>query len=269
MPTAYIAVRGGLGNQMFQAAFGVAIAARLGVEVAFLSDYVDVDPYGRRFMLDRFPRLRGRTVPLSAADGVAAYGEQGVEEASLAHLFREQPSAALHGYWQHERFFMGETAAVAAAFAEPEVAPATLVRGGEIAASGAIGVHMRRTEYGHHGLASADYYRDAIAAIRAERGPAPVLCFTDEPNVARFVFQAIPDLTVLEPDTADPLDDFHLLSRCRHFVLANSSFSWWAAWLGAAADAIVYAPSPWCAYDPTQAPAAPGWRVVENAVRGP
>src|SRR6185437_10751039 len=104
MPTAYIAVRGGLGNQMFQAAFAVAIERRLGVDVRLISDLVDIDRYGRQFMLDRFPALRGRTVPFAEAEGVPAYGEEGVAEASLAALFRGQDKAAFHGYWQHERF---------------------------------------------------------------------------------------------------------------------------------------------------------------------
>jgi len=269
MATCYVAVRGGLGNQMFQGAFAVAVEQRLGVETRLIVDLVDIDRYGRKFMLDRFPAFRGRSLPSAAAEGVPAYGEQGVAEASLAELFRVQERVALHGYWQHERFFMGEKVAIAAAFADPEVPEAIRARAADIRAAGTIGLHMRRSEYGHHGLAGADYYRAAVAMIRAERGHAPVLCFTDEPQVARFVFQAVPDLTVVEPDTADPLDDFHLLSQCRHFVLANSSFSWWAAWLGAVADSIVYAPAPWCAYDSSQAPAPASWRIVEGAVRGP
>ena len=83
------------------------------------------------------------------------------------------------------------------------------------------------------------------------------------------MFAAVPDLTVHAPDTDDPLEDFHRLSRCAHHVIANSSFSWWAAWLGQTETSIVYAPAPWFANDPTADPAPPRWRRVEGAVRGP
>ncbi len=260
MPRAFVALAGGLGNQMFQAAFGLAIERRFGVEVRFLADRAAPDMFGRRYLLAPFASIDARVVEPAAAAGVPAYGETGVNAETLSALFCEQPDVALHGYWQHERFFFGEEGAIRSAFAPARGAPGS---------ASAIGVHVRRSEYGHHGLASADYYRSAIGSIRAEAGALPGLVFTDEPHFVRFVFQGVPDLTVVEPMLAAPLDDFRRLSGCRHFVIANSSFSWWAAWLGASADSIVYAPAPWCVFDPALDPIPPRWRRVEGAVRGP
>jgi hypothetical protein len=268
MSAVFIAVRGGLGNQMFQAAFGVAMEKTFGAEVRYLSEYVPMDPYGRRYLLDRFPGLAGKTVPIAAADGVPAYGEAGVSAATLTALFSQQPRVAFHGYWQNEAFFFGQGEAIAEAFRlQPEGPLASLAD--DLRARGAIGVHVRRAEYGHHGLAAADYYRNAIAQIRGEAGPAPVVCFSDEPNFAAFVFRDIADFTVMPTNTDDPLHDFRLLAQCRHFVIANSSYSWWAAWLGAGPASIVYAPRPWCVYDLSQAPIPARWRAVDNAVQGP
>jgi len=268
MSQAFIAVRGGLGNQMFQAAFGIAIEKAFDVEVRYLSDYVAMDPFGRRFLLDNFPGLEGKTVALDAADDAPAYGEQGVDAAVLGELFRQQPRVTFHGYWQNECFFFGQDAAIAAGF-RLQVGPDLALRVGEVRASRAIGIHVRRSEYGHHGLAAADYYRNAIAEIRREAGPAPVACFTDEPNFARFTFRDIPELVVMQPNSERPQDDLYLLSQCRHFVIANSSFSWWAAWLGASSTSIVYAPLPWCVYDPSLQPVPARWRSIEAAVQAP
>jgi hypothetical protein len=264
----FVAVRGGLGNQLFQAAFGVAVEALFGAQVRYLSDYVAMDPYGRQYLLDSFPALKGKTIAIAEADGVPAYGEQGVDEASLGELLRQQPKVVFHAYWQNERYFFGQGAAIAAAL-RLNPSPDLAARGEALRASGAIGMHVRRSEYGHHGLAMADYYRTAVAQIRREAGPAPVVCFSDEPNVCEFVFRDIPDLTVMRSASDSPLDDFYLLGCCRHYAIANSSFSWWAAWLGSGPLSIVYAPLPWCAYDPSQQPVPSRWRAVENAVRNP
>jgi len=52
-------------------------------------------------------------------------------------------------------------------------------------------------------------------------------------------------------------------------VIANSSFSWWAAWLGAGPFSIVYAPLPWCLFEPDLQPVPSRWRAIENAVWTP
>jgi hypothetical protein len=268
MPRVFVGLGGGLGNQMFQAAFGIAVERRFGADVRFLANRAGADPFGRRYLLDSFAFVDVRVVGPEAAGGAPNYGETGVNGETLAALLKEQPCVVMQGYWQNERFFFGEDAAIAAAFRiEPAAA---LARRVEAAGAGrSIGVHVRRSEYGHHGLATADYYRDSIAAVRSEVGPAPVLCFTDEPNFARFVFQSVGDVSVVEPARDDPLNDFFALSRCRHFVIANSSFSWWAAWLGEREGSLVYAPSPWCVFDAALDPAPARWRKVEGAVRGP
>ncbi len=268
MAEVFIACMGGLGNQLFQAAFGIAIERRFGARVRYLSDYFTTDPYGRRYALGGFPALAGKTVPFAEVEGAPAYGEEGVSEAVLDDLFRRESRLIFYGYWQNERYFFEQDDAIADAL-RPDPAPELAARGEALRSSGAIGMHVRRSEYGHHGLAAADYYRTAIAQIRRETGPAPVICFSDEPNFCEFVFRDIADFTVMRSTTAGPLDDFYLLSCCRHFAIANSSFSWWAAWLGARHFSIVYAPLPWCVYDLSLQPAPTRWRTIESAVRAP
>jgi hypothetical protein len=267
MNEVFVVLSDGLGNQMFQAAFGIAIERRFGADVRFLARRGSRDVFGRHYLLDRFPFVEARIVGREAAAGAPGYGEGSIDEETLTELFRQQRRVILQGYWQNERCFLGQQHAITAAF---QVTPARDLAGKAEAlrSKGTIGVHLRRSDYGHHGLATADYYHSAIAAIRSEVGTAPVTCFTDEPNVARFLFRAVPDLEIVWPNTEDPRDEFYMLSQCRHFVIANSSFSWWAAWLGAQPDSIVYAPLPWCLFKPELDPAPPRWRRVDSAVRG-
>jgi hypothetical protein len=264
----FISVFGGLGNQLFQAAFGVAVEARFGVEVRYLADPTATDIFGRGYMLDHFPALAGKIGTVAEAEGLPVYGDQGVDEASLGQALSEGGDLVFTGYWQNERYFFGQDDVIAAAL-RLDPAPEVVAQGNHLRASGLIGMHVRRSEYGHHGLAMAAYYRTAIAQIRRETGPAPVACFSDEPLFCEFVFRDVPDLTVMRSASDDPLRDFYLLSRCRHFAIANSSFSWWSAWIGAEAFSIVYAPLPWCAFDPTLNPVPKRWRAIENAARAP
>lgn len=268
MARVFVNVFGGLGNQLFQAAFGVAVEARFGVQVRYLADPAATDIYGRRYLLNYFPALIGKLSPASEAEGLPIFGDAGVDEGSLGQALAEGRDLVFTGYWQNERYFFGQDEAIAAAL-RLDAVPDLMVQGDGLRAANTIGMHVRRSEYGHHGLAMAAYYRTAIAQIRRETGPAPVVCFSDEPLFCEFVFRDVPDLRVVRSGSDDPLSDFYLLSRCRHFAIANSSFSWWAAWLGAAAFSIVYAPLPWCAFDPALNPVPQRWRAIENAVRAP
>jgi len=127
---------------------------------------------------------------------------------------------------------------------------------------------VRRAEYGQFGLVKSAYYRDAIASIRAEQGARKAVFFTDEPNFCWAVFRGLPDVAIAEGNLDNPLADFYLLSRCAHFVIANSSFSWWAAWLGRGDDSIIHAPSPWTLAGRFN-PAPKDWRLTPDALIHP
>jgi hypothetical protein len=266
MGRVYIVVKGGLGNQLFQAALGVALASRFGAEVRYFTDYFDRDDFRRPFLLNRFSNLPlAMAEPGEAADA-PAFAERGLEPDDVARLIAEFPVLALDGHWQHERFFFGRDDAVRAALSL-EVGDGLAGLGQRLRDEATIGVHVRRSEYGQMGLAKVAYYTAAIEAVRAERGAdLPAVCFTDEPNFCAAVFHGLAGMTVTNGDVADPINDFYLLSRCAHFVIANSSLSWWAAWLGAGEGSIVHAPAPWCLIDPVD-PIRPGWRRVEGAVQ--
>jgi hypothetical protein len=263
----YLVVKGGLGNQLYQAALGLALERRLGLEVRYILDAFENDRYGRSYLLNRFPGLRIRTAPLAEAAGTPMINGDGLDFEGLINRLEGQPAVILDGWWQSTRFFLGEEAAVRAALT---LVPDDRLRalGDELAAAGAIGAHVRRAEYGHFGLVKAAFYRDAIAQIRAERGERRVIFFTDEPNVCRALFWNMPDMAIATGSAANPLADFYLLSRCAHFVIANSTFSWWAAWLGAGAQSIVHAPSPWNIH-PITDPCPPHWRRTPDALISP
>jgi hypothetical protein len=269
---------GGLGNQMFQYAAGRAVADRLGVPLG-----LDTRPLGapdsRPLRLDRFA-IRADVV--DAPDLLGVHGHRSVARQlrvgvlerlrvlitrprpRLRHLTRvihQAPSyssvldqvaddAWLCGYWQSERYFAGIRPALQRDFTLTRVSPETTALLAELARrTYAVAVHVRRGDYAHvastrayHGLLDASYYRTAMARVRARRPDAAFVFFSDEPGWVRDRFSS--DATLVVSANADrPEEDLDLMRRCRSHIIANSSFSWWSAWL-ADSDEVI-APRSW------------------------
>jgi hypothetical protein len=241
----YLVTKGGLGNQLFQAAFGVALKRRFGVEVLY---HYEKDGLGRELLLDHFPALEFQRSTIDASDKVPAIDERDLPPSAVSSVLEKHASVIFNGYWQDEGYFFGEESAIRAAF-QQQTDRGSIALGEQLRAEGAIGIHVRRSEYGQRGLAKVSYYRDAIEAIRREMGERRAICFNDEPVFCGAVFRHMPNFVVVKGGPQTTLRDFYLLSRCAHFVIANSSFSWWAAWLGANEGSIVYAPMPWCVFN--------------------
>jgi len=118
-----------------------------------------------------------------------------------------------------------------------------------------IALHVRRGDYAEpfnaqfHGLTSRDYYETAIKSIESKLGSCNVVLFSDEPDVAAELIGAIHPITriIKAPDDSHPMESILLMSQANAIITANSSFSWWAAWLANLEPALTFAPDPWFA----------------------
>jgi hypothetical protein len=96
------------------------------------------------------------------------------------------------------------------------------------------------------GTASMDYYRRAIAVMQKMYGPdIHFFAFSDDRDYVREQFGFLENMTFLPGQTIHPYDDIHLMSCCSHYIIANSSFAWWGAWLNPRTDKTVIAPRWW------------------------
>lgn len=273
----YVIIQGGLGNQLFQAALGLLVENICARQVKFLTHSYENYTYGFKYELEQnFPSLRGRVVSLESIPSSAVLIKEPLDGfdpkiflGDMVQIIKQNDDVVLDGYWSKEAYWTECEALIRGAL-KPVPSDESLRRNGDLIKSmNCIGIHVRRYEYGHHGVAQMDYYRNALKEIRRIRGDLPAIVFTDEFNVCEFEFRNIPQVEVIRGNFQDPFADFFALSCCKHFILSNSSFSYWAAFIGETRDAIVYMPYPFCTFSNATIldKRAHQWHIVEGAVR--
>lgn len=163
--------------------------------------------------------------------------------------------AYLYGWWQSEKYFKEIEGKVREAFAFPPQALERIRQGNrqvleEITRTESVGVHIRRGDYleaeeVYGGICTPEYYEKAMNLLRRERPGCRFFLFSNEPDWVKENMAA-EDVTVVEGnDESSGFSDLYLMSRCRHNIIANSSFSWWGAWLNENPNKLVVAPAKW------------------------
>lgn len=257
---------GRLGNHLFQIATGLALAHARGVGLRLDASLLpgvrsQADFEALPAMQFRFPRhlasvRAGRWVHRLTGRFPHEWRPGRVlTEASPEYDGRCAAVAAgvtLRGFFQNERYFAPAATEIAGWFdLSPwlECAPATARDAARHPNS--VGVHVRRTDYlrpEHHvfDVCGVVYYRRAIDRMRRWLGDARFIVVSDDPAWCRRHLLA-PDIHVCDtPGGSFPmLTDLAVFSACRHQIIANSSFSWWGAWLNPNPRRIVSAPDRW------------------------
>jgi glycosyl transferase family 11 len=270
-----VRLQGGLGNQLFQYAAGLRLALRhrtaLTLDLRGLAD--SGAETRRRFELDAFAiearragrlprsavgrwvsRARRRIAELRAAP--PPLGLQPMVERGYAFdpaLLDAPDDVYLRGYWQSEKYFTDVEPAVRAHLRiVPPPAPEIEAWARRLSRVEAVAVHVRRGDYvtnamhqRFHGVLPADYYRAAVAEMIRRVPRAELFVFSDDAAWCESSLALPCPFTVMDGAARPGYEDLRLMSRCRHHVIANSTFSWWGAWLARAPGGIVMAPRRW------------------------
>jgi hypothetical protein len=147
----------------------------------------------------------------------------------------------LEGYLQSPRYFSSIEATLRTELSFPIEADA--IRQYRITdASGAVSIHIRRRDYSR--VLSVEYYQRAVDLVRAQISQPAFFVFGDDMVwAAQELSWLEPKILVRTPPPNDDVKDLALMSACRHHILANSTFSWWAAWLGQTNGGLIIAPA--------------------------
>lgn len=261
-----VRIRGGLGNQLFQYAAGRAVAERTGTRLRLDACHCATDPL-RQFELDRF-RIRAKVIhgPAESAEYIGhdniedgwvrgRYGAETVREPHYHYsdvLNHVGPDSFVTGYWHSEKHFAGYERAVRA-----ELTPKRLARSARAVkrrikrTPQSVAVHVRRGDkasnpalLGLFGVCSPEYYSRAAALICERRDNPHFYVFSDDPAWCADNLELPDEMEIVSGETTG-CEDLALISSCDDAIIANSTFSWWGAWLGETPDSIVVAPKKW------------------------
>lgn len=264
---------GGLGNQMFQYAAGRALALRRGVPFAIdsraFADY-STHAFGMQCFNVVLKEAPIHLLPKPPAEGrlqrllrkfiptpLSIYTEKTFtfDEAVI-----DLPGGVyLDGYWQSEKYFSDYADVIRSDFKvrhEPSIANRDWLE--RISQTHSVSLHIRRGDYvtnasaaAVHGTCDLGYYERAVSYLRAITGIDPVLyVFSDDPDWVAANVSLPYQMHLIRDNTASTnYEDLRLMTACRHHIVANSSFSWWGAWLDGRLDSITVAPAHWFASD--------------------
>lgn len=287
---------GGIGNQLFQYAAGLAFARAWGADLVLDLTARDhgTPAHPRRFMLDDFMLA----VPFYQPVGLERLVWKLLTSRNRhLHRFMPVPSSitrldettphcvdprlnsampssivSMYGYWQsaHYPALVEGELRKALTFRHPAQGANAIMLERIKREPSAISLHVRRGDYTllkDNPVLDARYYQVAAAQMAASVRDPIFFIFSDTPDWARQSLELkYPTIFVDSNSEDSAMEDLRLMAACRHHIIANSSFSWWAAWLSNAPDKRVMAPRYWMmrpdTFYPQLFPA--GWELIDN-----
>ena len=232
-------LQGGLGNQMFQIAAASALALRNDDVAIFDLENHHLPLQGRKAF--NYTENIFRSVNFDSSLPVAIiYKEPN-------HHYEELPyreNMMLFGYFQSEKYFADYSEEIKELFSPSEETKQYINdKYGELLSGEVASIHIRRGDYlkfkNIHPTCTKEYYTQAMSELPED---TKYMIFSDDPDWCLENFD-MKHFKVVENEK--DYIDMHLMSMCKNNIIANSSFSWWAAWLNKNNDKIVIAPKVW------------------------
>lgn len=175
----------------------------------------------------------------------------------------------LSGYWQSEKYFVSAAQEVRKRICFQDIDTKEVKnREKQIQKTNAVSVHIRLGDYLqtaelYGNICTGAYYQKAIQYIAGRIDNPVFYVFSDEPERAKDMLTGYQCCFISENRGADSYKDMYLMSRCRHHIIANSTFSWWGAWLDDRPDKIVITPPKWNHLCQSHDICCEGWIMVE------
>lgn len=270
-----VRLKGGLGNQMFQYAFGRKISLMKNIPVKFDISYFENDVvYNRHYELNHFNVIENIASPEEVNQFIYGKFKRGLSgfalkciDKSLPNykrrvvkqtkkvfdplIFKASDNTYFDGYWGNENYFKDIATTIRKEFMLKEkLDDKNLEIKKYIMSVNAVSIHIRRNDYlTEEGAKSTfvvcarEYYENAIQRICAIVDSPHFFIFTQDYDWAEKNFKQNLPITIVKNN--EGYKDLELMKYCKHHIIANSSFSWWGAWLNENQGKIIIAPKIW------------------------
>ncbi len=272
-------LKGGLGNQMFQYALGRALTLKnndvLKLDTEDLYKAKELGNIYRPFDLEAFAIYKDIATPLEStrlrypygifSKTLEVLGRKILRKNTVTFnqkVFTLTGNQYLDGYWQSPLYFNSIRKTLLSDFTlRDSLSESGQALETQIISTNSVSLHVRRGDYTsnprvlrENGVCSVKYYEKAVTEIGKTQNDVTYYVFSDD---ITWVKSNIPlqgnTVVFVEDATLTSPQELYLMSLCKHNIIANSSFSWWAAWLNQHEDKAVIAPTPWfdtITYDP-------------------
>ena len=277
-----VKLKGGLGNQLFQYAVGRHLAeihkTVLKIDISFFETYelhtYSIWPFNIQENFASPEEIAALTVRRKGIPGRVIrrilrkppkLAPTYIREKKLFHfdpdILNLPDGIYLDGSWQSEKYFTDIAGIIRREFVvKSPQAEKDRELADQMASCESVCLHIRRGSYllppynSVHGTCSVDYYFRCVESLTQTIKHPHFFIFSDEPEWAHNNLRISYPTTLVDHNGADKdYEDLRLMSQCKHHIIANSTFSWWGAWLNQHPNKIVLAPKRWFKsddYDP-------------------
>lgn len=257
---------GGLGNQMFQYAFGKMLQKKYGGEL-YLDTYFYLSHKNRSFVLDQYKVVYAGKDNYTIYNKMRRYIQRIPLVSTVFGIHKEkkefQMDSAVYkyrykyytGYWQNLQYFINDREALkkdlvyVGDLTEEQIRFANILESED-----SVAVHVRRSDYKtekyntvYYQLGES-YYRNALQYLRDRNGGKQfkIYFFSDDIEWCKETYKDIDNAEFIDHCISGSQHvDMLLMRKCRYMIMANSTFSWWAAWLSDRKDSVVIMPENW------------------------
>lgn len=239
-----VKLQGGLGNQLFQWAFAKSLQLKYNTDLILDINFLLQNISGitkRNYELYKFPKLKSE--PIIKIQQYY-YGSIINDNSNINNIKYNNTNLLLHGYFQHKKYISLYHDSICQ-FLQPNLKDININSNllEKITNTNSVSVHVRRNDYltsnGFHPVQPIGYYNNAISKIKEYDN---LFVFSDDINWCKN-YLSYKNIHFIE--NLDCVQDLWLMSLCKHNIIANSSFSWWAAYLNRNVNKTVIAPQTW------------------------
>jgi len=278
---------GGLGNQMFQYAIAKSLAKKnndtFKLDISFYPKQTL-----RKYELNLFNikeniasdhecnQLRGKEDFLFKVFKKLGFEKRPnsyYKEKEIAifddNIFHLKGDIYLDGYWQNENYFKDIRNDILKNFTlKQDISKEAKNYLEQIKNSNSVSLHIRRGDYVQnidtnktHGICDINYYKKAIKYIRDNVSNPIFYIFSDDIKWCKENFNFL-EKKIFIDKTKSALEDLELMKNCKYNIIANSTFSWWGAWLNENKEKIVIAPKTWWSVRPNKTIVSKNWIIL-------